>query len=49
MLSVTVLDVYGFSIWTSISRAWAFGAAAFIILVPLYQEVRKLKHLNLFS
>ena len=39
MLSVEVLDLSGFSTWTIISRAWAILAAAFIIFVPLMQEV----------
>jgi len=40
MLSVDILDKYGFGVWTTLSRGWAFVAATFIILVPLYQEVR---------
>ena len=40
MLSVEILDEPGFSVWTTLSRGWAFLAAAFIILVPAYQEVR---------
>merc|ERR1712179_272887 len=40
MLSIDILDLTGFNIWTSISRVWAFTAAAFIIVVPMYQEVK---------
>ncbi len=39
MLSVGVLDRAGFDLWTVLSRAWAFVAAVFIIVVPLAQEV----------
>merc|ERR1712025_1114966 len=40
MLSVDVLDLTGFNVWTTMSRGWAFTAAAFIIIVPMYQEVK---------
>merc|ERR1711963_1279031 len=39
MLSVDILDLNGFNIWTTISRGWAFTAAAIIIILPLFQEV----------
>jgi len=39
MLSVDVLDLYGFNVWTTVSRGWAFVAAAFIVIIPLYQEI----------
>jgi len=39
MLSIDVMDWYGFAVWTTLSRGWAFIAAIFIILVPLIQEV----------
>ena len=39
MLSIDILDLAGFNIWTTISRGWAFTAAAFIVIVPLYQEI----------
>jgi len=39
MLSTDILDLYGFNIWTTLSRGWAFVAAAFIIIVPMFQEV----------
>ena len=39
MLSVDVMSGYGFLIWTTLSRSWAFIAATFIILVPLIQEI----------
>merc|ERR1719229_804041 len=39
MLSVDILDLNGFNIWTTISRVWAFSAAAFIVIVPMYQEI----------
>ena len=45
MLSSEVLDDYGFSVWTTFSRGWAFIAAAFIIIVPLCQEVNEDKFL----
>merc|ERR1712156_799123 len=34
-----ILDLNGFNIWTTISRGWAFTAAAVIIILPLFQEV----------
>ena len=40
MLSVDILDKAGFTVWTSLSRGWAFVAAAFIVIVPLAQELR---------
>jgi len=40
MLSIDILDLTGFNVWTTMSRGWAFVAAAFIIIVPMYQEVR---------
>jgi len=39
MLSTDILDYNGFNIWTTISRVWAFSAAAFIVIVPMYQEI----------
>ena len=39
MLSVHILDLSGFDVWTIISRCWAFIAAIFIITVPLVKEV----------
>jgi hypothetical protein len=39
MLSTDILDLQGFNIWTTISRGWAFSAAAFIVIVPMYQEI----------
>lgn len=39
MLSVDVMDLFGFQVWTTLSRGWAFIAASFIILVPLIQEI----------
>ena len=39
MLTVNVLDNQGFLAWTTLSRGWAIVAAAFIIIVPLVQEV----------
>jgi len=38
MLTLDVLDVTGFGIWTTLSRGWAFVAATFIIILPLVQE-----------
>jgi len=38
MLTVNVLDSKGFLAWTTLSRGWAYIAAAFIIVVPLVQE-----------
>merc|ERR1712079_793063 len=40
MLSIDIFDYYQFNTWTVISRGWAFTASAFIVLVPLFQEVR---------
>ena len=39
MLSVDLLDLNKFNIWTIVSRGWAAIAATFIIIVPLVQEV----------
>ena len=39
MLSVHILDLSGFGVWTNISQVWAFIAAIFIITEPLVQEV----------
>merc|ERR1711970_1357641 len=39
MLTVDILDLKGFNIWTTISRGWAFTAAAVIVILPLFQEV----------
>jgi len=39
MLTIDVMDLTGFQVWTTSSRTWAFIAATFIILVPLIQEV----------
>jgi len=39
MLSIDVLDLQGFNIWTTISRGWAFTAAAVIVILPLFQEI----------
>merc|ERR1711936_810512 len=39
MLTVDILDLSGFNIWTTISRGWAFTAAAIIVILPLFQEV----------
>jgi len=40
MLSTDILDRTGFTVWTTLSKGWAYVAAAFIIIVPFYQEVR---------
>ena len=40
MLSVDILDQAAFTVWTSVSRGWAYVAAAFIVIVPLAQELR---------
>merc|ERR1712079_114918 len=39
MMGVDILDLNGFNIWTTISRGWAFTAAAVIVILPLFQEV----------
>ena len=36
-LPVDVLDASGFRVWTTMSRGWAYVAAAFIIIIPLFQ------------
>ena len=41
-----ILDAGGFLVWTTLSRGWAFTAAAFIILAPLLQ-VTNTMHLEL--
>ena len=40
MLATDILDKDGFTVWTTLSRGWAYVAAAFIVLVPLAQELR---------
>jgi len=40
MLSIDILDLSGFNVWTTMSRGWAFVAASFIIIVPMYQEIK---------
>ena len=40
MLSIPILEDTDFAVWTTISRGWAYVASAFIIIVPLVQEVR---------
>merc|ERR1711970_697480 len=40
MLTIDVFNLTGFNVWTTMSRGWAFTAAAFIIIVPMYQEVK---------
>jgi len=40
MLSIDILDLSGFNVWTTLSRGWAFVAAAFIVIVPMWQEVK---------
>ena len=39
MLSIDVMSGFGFLVWTTLSRWWAFVASTFIIVVPLVQEV----------
>ena len=39
MLSIDVMSRFGFLVWTTLSRGWAFVASTFIIVVPLVQEV----------
>ena len=40
MLSIPILEDTDFAVWTTIGRGWAYVASAFIIIVPLVQEVR---------
>jgi len=48
MLSIDILDLTGFNTWTTMSRGWAFVAAAFIVIVPLFQEAKAiLKQISL--
>merc|ERR1711892_377692 len=47
MLSIDILDLSGFNVWTTMSRAWAFVAAAFIIIVPMYQEVKAILYIGM--
>ena len=39
MLSIPILSPDDFNVWTNISRGWAYVASAFIIIVPLIQEM----------
>ena len=43
MLSVDVVGLYGFTVWTTLSQGWAYVAAIFIIVVPLLQEILAIK------
>jgi len=40
MLTIDIFDFTQFNAWTVVSRGWAFTASAFIVLVPLFQEVK---------
>jgi len=40
MLTIDVFNYAQFNTWTVVSRGWAFTAAAFIVLVPLIQEIK---------
>jgi len=40
MLTIDVFNYAQFNTWTVVSRGWAFTAAAFIVLVPMIQEVK---------
>jgi len=40
MLTIDVFNYAQFNTWTVVSRCWAFTAAAFIVLVPMIQEVK---------
>merc|ERR1711988_1475552 len=40
MLSIDIFDLKQFNTWTVISRGWAFAASAFIVVVPMFQEVK---------
>ena len=39
MLSFEIMGAGGFNAWTIVSQSWAIIAAAFIVIVPLVQEV----------
>jgi hypothetical protein len=42
LMIITSLDILGrFLIWTGISQTWTFLAAAYIIIVPLFEEVKE--------
>ena len=40
MLESVVHDEGRFLIWTGVSQTWTFLAASYIIVVPLFEEVR---------
>merc|ERR1712156_430605 len=40
MLTIDIFDYYQFNTWTVISRGWAFTASAFIVVAPMFQEVK---------
>ncbi|CAH1782060.1 unnamed protein product [Owenia fusiformis] len=44
MISIGVLNVTQFRMWTQLSQVWAFIAAIFIITVPLIQEIYGIVH-----
>ena len=44
MIAAHPLDSSGFLAWTTLSRGWGFVAAAFIIVVPLVQELYAIGH-----
>ena len=43
MLSVDMVGLYGFTVWTTLGQGWAYVAAIFIIVVPLVQEILAIK------
>merc|ERR1712213_150249 len=40
MLSSDIFELKQFNTWTVISRGWAFASSAFIVVVPMFQEVK---------
>ena len=41
MLEAVKFDGFRFLVWTTVSQIWTYLAAAYIVIVPLYEEVRE--------
>jgi len=41
MLEAIKLDETRFFVWTTVSQVWTFLAAAYIVIVPLFEEVKE--------
>ena len=41
MLEAVKFDGFRFLVWTTVSQIWTYLAATYIVIVPLYEEVRE--------